>query len=59
MKTDMFDGFDDKIKKKVLKRVALKRPAELNEIVEMALFLASEKSAYITGSIIKVDGGFA
>lgn len=58
MDTGMYQEFDEKLKKKFLKRIALKRPAGLNEISEMALFLASEKSSYITGSIIKVDGGF-
>lgn len=56
--TGMFQAFDDKLKKKFLKRVALNRPAELNEISDMALYLASDKSSYITGSIIRVDGGF-
>lgn len=58
MNTGMYQEFDDKLKSKFLKRVALKKPAELSEISEVALFLASEKSSYITGSILKVDGGF-
>lgn len=58
MNTDMFSKMDDKAQKKSLKRIGFKRPAELNEIAEMALFLASEKSSYITGAILKVDGGF-
>ena len=58
MNTGMFQEFDDKLKKKFLKRVALKRAAELNEISAMALFLASDNSSYITGAILKVDGGF-
>lgn len=56
--TDMFRSVDDKAQKKLLKRVAIKRPAELHEISEAALFLASDRSSYITGSILKVDGGF-
>jgi len=59
MNTDMFNTFDDKVKKKVTKRIGLKRPAELAEIAAMVLFLASDESQYITGSIIPVDGGFA
>lgn len=58
MNTGMFQAFDDKLKKKFLKRVALNRPAELNEISEMVLYLASDKSSYVTGSIIRIDGGF-
>lgn len=58
MGTEMFNGFDEKVRKKALKRIALKRPADLQEISNMVLFLASEKSSYITGAIIPVDGGF-
>lgn len=58
LNSDMFHSLEDKTQKKFLKRVATKRPAELHEISEVALFLASDKSSYITGSILKVDGGF-
>ena len=30
-----------------------------NDIAHMAMFLASDQSAYITGQVIQVDGGFA
>lgn len=56
--TGMFTSFDEKLKKKFLKRVALKRAAKLEEISSLALFLASERASYITGSIINIDGGF-
>lgn len=56
--TGIFQSLEDKLKKKTLQRVAMKRPAELAEISSIVQFLASEKSSYMTGSIIKVDGGF-
>ncbi len=59
MNTDMFNGFDYKVKKKATKRIGLRRPAELSEIASMVMYLASEESKYITGAIIPVDGGFA
>ena len=34
------------------------RLAEPKDIANAALFLASEESDYITGHILKVDGGF-
>lgn len=58
LNTGMYQEFDEKLKKKFLKRVAFKRPAELNEISDLALYLASDNSSYITGSIINIDGGF-
>lgn len=59
LNTDMFNGFNDKLKKKVLKRIAMKRPASLDEVADCALFLASDKASYITGDILNVDGGYA
>lgn len=59
MRTDMFNSFDEKVQKKVTKRIGLKRAAELDEIASMVLYLASDRASYIIGSIIPVDGGFA
>jgi 2-hydroxycyclohexanecarboxyl-CoA dehydrogenase len=39
------------------KRVPLKRFGEADEVAEAVAFLASKKSAYITGQTIVVDGG--
>jgi 3-oxoacyl-[acyl-carrier protein] reductase len=38
-------------------RVNLNRLASPQEIAELALFLASDKSSFITGQIIRIDGG--
>lgn len=56
--TDMYNNMKPDVQKKILKRVAMKRPAEFKEVTEMALFLSSEKASYITGQIIRVDGGY-
>jgi NAD(P)-dependent dehydrogenase (short-subunit alcohol dehydrogenase family) len=37
----------------------IERPGEPNDIAEMALFLASDRSTFITGQAFVVDGGFA
>ena len=41
----------------VLRRVSLKRIANPEEIANTALFLSSDLSSYITGQVIRVDGG--
>lgn len=56
--TDMFNNMKPDVQKKILKRIAMKRPAELKEITDIALFLSSEKASYITGQVIRVDGGY-
>ena len=43
--------------KYLLDRIALARPGEPEDIVGMAIFLASEASSYITGEEFRVDGG--
>jgi len=43
---------------KVIESLPMKRYANTSEIANAALFLASDKSDYITGSNIKIDGAF-
>ena len=43
--------------KDVLSRVSLRRIATTEEIANTALFLSSDLSSYITGQVIRVDGG--
>ena len=43
--------------KDVLSRVSLRRIASTGEIANTALFLSSDLSSYITGQVIRADGG--
>lgn len=42
----------------LMSRIPLGRPAEPEEIAEVAVFLTSESASYLTGAFIPVDGGW-
>jgi 3-oxoacyl-[acyl-carrier protein] reductase len=55
--TDMTAVLNDEVKEKVAEQIPLKRLGEVEDIAELAAFLASSKASYITGQTIQVDGG--
>ena len=57
IKTKMTEelGSDDEF----LKQIPLKRLGEVEDVAKLTAFLASPESDYITGEVIKVDGGLA
>ena len=57
-KTDLmtFNTKEDIIKLEI-EKISLKRLATTNEIANVIIFLASEKSSYVNGQNIVVDGG--
>jgi 3-oxoacyl-[acyl-carrier protein] reductase len=56
--TDMTKALDGKQRTAVLSTVPLGRSAEPTEVAAAVRFLASEDAAYITGTILPVDGGW-
>jgi len=48
---------DPQISAKILNKVPMQRFAEPEEIVGAMLYLASNASQYVTGTVISVDGG--
>ena len=59
IKTDMTDAMPEKAKEATLAAIPMKRMGQVEDIANLALFLASDEASYITGEIIKVDGGLA
>ncbi|WP_333657575.1 3-oxoacyl-ACP reductase family protein [Tissierella praeacuta] len=57
IQTDMTDVLKDEIKEAMLKTIPLNSFGNPKDIANLAVFLASESSDYITGQIINVDGG--
>lgn len=57
--TEMTEVLPDSIKENAVAQIPLGRFGEVEDIAEMAAFLASDKANYITGQVIHVDGGMA
>ncbi|HAA20442.1 MAG TPA: short-chain dehydrogenase [Cytophagales bacterium] len=49
---------NDQILKWVLAKQAIKRPAQPEEMVGLALYLASPASSFVTGGVFTADGGY-
>jgi len=57
VKTDMTDILKEEYKEKILSMIPLKRFAEVSDIANAAVFLASDNAGYITGQVLAVTGG--
>jgi len=57
IRTRMTDVLTDEVKKKILERIPLNRMGEASDIANVVLFLCSERSSYITGQVLAVNGG--
>jgi NAD(P)-dependent dehydrogenase (short-subunit alcohol dehydrogenase family) len=56
-KTPMTDAWGERANQEFAAKIPFKRYGEPEEIAEAILFLASERSRYITGEILDVNGG--
>jgi NAD(P)-dependent dehydrogenase (short-subunit alcohol dehydrogenase family) len=43
----------------MLQKIPMRRPGQPEEIARVAMFLASDESSYMTGSVVVVDGGWS
>ena len=57
--TDMSQGVLAYSDSMVRERLALRRLGKPADVAPMVVFLASEEASYITGQVIKVDGGMS
>lgn len=55
--TDMSGAIEENLKKEILAKVIMKRMGKPEEVANVSAFLASDMASYMTGQIIRVDGG--
>ena len=57
IQTDMTAKLTEEVKSEMLKHIPLGKLGTPADVANLALFLASDDSAYITGQVVQVDGG--
>lgn len=57
IETAMTEALGDEAKEKLTSQIPLKRLGEVADVANLVVFLASADASYITGEVIKVDGG--
>jgi 3-oxoacyl-[acyl-carrier protein] reductase len=55
--TDMTEGLKDEARQQIIRRSALKRLVEIDDIANSVEFLLSDKAKNITGTVLTVDAG--
>ena len=55
--TEMTEVLPQAVKDEFIKLIPLKRGATVEEVANVALFLGSDLSSYVTGQVIAVNGG--
>ena len=53
----MTQALPDDIRKEWINKIPLRRGGQVDDIANVATFLASDMSSYVSGQVIQVDGG--
>lgn len=57
IETAMTDALPEEVRQEWAKKIPLRRGGKVEDIANVATFLASDMSSYVTGQVIQVDGG--
>ncbi|MDR2692093.1 MAG: 3-oxoacyl-[acyl-carrier-protein] reductase [Dysgonamonadaceae bacterium] len=55
--TEMTHQLSDEVREEWIKQIPLRRGGKPEDVADVALFLASDLSSYVTGQVIQIDGG--
>jgi 3-oxoacyl-[acyl-carrier protein] reductase len=59
IETKMTEVLSDEIKKNILNKIPMGKIGQPKDISNLALYLASEESSYVTGQTFHVNGGLS
>lgn len=59
IQSDMTDAMPEKAKEAITSQIPMKRTGLPQDVANLAVFLAGPGASYITGEVIRVDGGLA
>lgn len=57
VQTDLTDALPESVKEELRKSIPLGRPGHVKDISKVVRFLCSNEASFITGNVIRIDGG--
>ncbi|GAB3484203.1 3-oxoacyl-[acyl-carrier-protein] reductase [Amycolatopsis cihanbeyliensis] len=57
VETDMTGSLTTKVRERALETIPLRRIGRADEVADLVSYLVSDRAAYITGSVLQIDGG--
>jgi 3-oxoacyl-[acyl-carrier protein] reductase len=59
IETDMTGAIDENVRKKLYSQIPMGKPGSARDVARLAVYLASDDAAYVTGQIWTMDGGLS
>jgi 3-oxoacyl-[acyl-carrier protein] reductase len=59
IETDMTGAIDENVRKKLYAQIPMGKPGSARDVARLAVYLASDDAAYVTGQIWSMDGGLS